>query len=158
MPLPRNSDSGSGGAPVLDILNARVRLFDVEEHTEPYTVTRQSDGSSFTLDPAFKCQVEILDDGGDGSLNGTTFYETFRYKWNKKLERWENAKNSKLGALTVVIKPGYFDDPNIPDLEEDDVEDFEMDCRIKPRKTPSGQIVGSTIDWETMRAPRTAQA
>jgi hypothetical protein len=151
MPLPRNGDS-SGGAPVLDILNARVRLFEVEEHVEPYTVTRGSDGATFTLDPSFTCQVEVVDDGGDGSLNGTTFYEHFRYKWNKMLERWENAKNSKLGAVTEVRKPGYFEDESIPDLEKSDLEDFEMYCRLKPRKTPAGKVVGTTIDWETMRA------
>jgi hypothetical protein len=32
-----------------------------------------------------------------------------------------------------------------------------MICRIKPKKnTNTGQITGSTIDWETMRAVPTA--
>jgi hypothetical protein len=52
MPLPRKKDAGGSGAPVLNLLNARVRLVDVEEHVEPYTVTRKSDGMSWTLDPA----------------------------------------------------------------------------------------------------------
>src|SRR5215203_4942894 len=141
MPLPRKKDDGSSGAPVLNILRAHVRLMDVEEHIEPYTVTRKSDGRTFTLDPAFNCTVEVLDDGQDGTDNGATFFEAFKYKNTQKdgSGEWINQENSKLGALTEVVKPGYF-------------EDFEMMCRIKPKKNPStGAVTGSTIDWETMR-------
>ena len=49
MPLPRKKDDGASGAPVLNILRAHVRLTDVEEHTEPYTVTRKSDGVRLRL-------------------------------------------------------------------------------------------------------------
>ncbi len=170
MPLPRKKDAGGSGAPVLDILNAHVRLVDVEEHVEPYTVTRKSDGRTFTLDPAFKCTVEVVDDGAEGKDNGTTFFESFKYK--RELRRptvskdgrhlvpasdendgaWINQENSKLGALTEVVKPGYFDDDSIAELDDDDLEGFAMMCRIKPKKNPStGAVTGSTIDWETMR-------
>jgi hypothetical protein len=154
MPLPRKKDAGSSGAPVLDILNARVRFVDVEEHTEPYTITRKADGMSWTLDPAFTCTVEVVDDGADGSDNGTTFFESFKYKNEKKDKsgEWINRQNSKLGALTEVVKPGYFDDDSIAELGASDLEGFEMMCRIKPKKNPStGAVTGSTIDWETMR-------
>lgn len=154
MPLPRKKDEGGAKAPVLDILTARVRLTEVEEKSEPYTVTRKADGATFTLDPGFNCRVEILDDGDDGSDNGAVFFEQFRYKQDKN-GAWFNNSNSKLGKLTEVVKPGYFEDTSIADLTEDDLEDFEMLCRIKPKKNPqSGQIVGSTIDWETMRPAR----
>jgi hypothetical protein len=153
MPLPRQKDDGSGGAPVLDLLRARVKLFDVEEHTEPYTVTRKSDGAEFTKDPGFNCTIEVVDDGEDGSANGTRFFETFRYKQDKD-GNWFNKENSKLGQLTLVVKgPKFFDDPSIPDLTVDDLENFEMFARLKPRKDPtSGKILGTTIDWETMKA------
>ena len=154
MPLPRKKDDGSSGAPVLNIPNARVRLTDVEEHVKPYTVTRKSDGMSWTLDPAFNCTVEIVDDGADGSDNGVTFFESFKYKNEKKDKSggWINQQNSKLGALTEVVKPGYFDDDSIAELDASDLEGFEMKCRIKPKKNPStGAVTGSTIDWETMR-------
>jgi hypothetical protein len=153
MPLPRKKDAGSSGAPVLNILSARVRLFDVEEHTEPYMVTRKSDGAEFTLDPGFKCTVEVIDDGQDGSDNGVQFFEQFRYKNTKKDKsgEWFNQQNSKLGALTEVAKPGYFDDDSIPELDASDLEGFELLCRIKPKKNPTtGAVIGSTIDWETM--------
>src|SRR5215218_5570529 len=126
MPLPRKKDAGgSSGAPVLDLLNAHVRLLDVEEYTEPFTVTRKSDGATFTLDPQFKCSVEVVDDGQGGAsgANGATFFESFRYKRNKDGE-WINQDNSKLGMLTEVVKPGYYDDDTIPDLTEDDLEGF----------------------------------
>jgi hypothetical protein len=155
MPLPRKKDAGGSGAPILDILNAHVKLTDVEEHIEPYAVTRKSDGRTFTLDPAFNCTVEVLDDGQDGTDNGTKFFETFKYKNTEKDGGgdWINQENSKLGALTEVVKPGYFEDDSIPELGEDDLEGFEMMCRIKPKKNPStGGVTGSTIDWETMRA------
>jgi hypothetical protein len=154
MPLPRKKDDGTSGAPVLDILNARVRLTDVVEHTEPYTVTRKSDRRTFTLDPAFNCTVEVVDDGQGGDDNGTTFFEAFKYKNTEKDKsgEWMNQENSKLGALTNVAKPGYFEDDSIPALTEEDLEDFEMMCRIKPKKNPStGAVTGSTVDWETMR-------
>ena len=160
MPLPRKKDAGSSGAPVLDILNARVRFTDVEEHTEPYTVTRKSDGMSWTLDPAFNCTVAIVDDGAGGSDNGTTFFESFKYKNEKKDKSggWINQQNSKLGALAEVVKPGYFDDDSIAELDASDLEGFEMMCRIKPKKNPStGAVTGSTIDWETMRPAPTKE-
>ncbi len=162
MPLPRKKDDGGTGAPVLNIPNARVKLFDVEEHVEPYTVTRKSDGAEFTLDPGFKCTVEVIDDGADGTDNGVQFFEQFKYKQAKfdkanrfepaKSGEWFNQQNSKLGALTEVVKPGYFDDDSIPELDASDLEGFEMMCRVKPKKNPStGAVTGSTIDWETMR-------
>ena len=151
MPLPRRKDDGSNGAPVLNILRAHVRLIDVEEYTEPFNVTRKSDNATFMLDPQFKCTVEVIDDGRDGSDNGKKFFEGFRYKQDKNGE-WFNQKNSKLGAITEVVKPGYFEDDSIPDLTAEDLEGFEMMCRIKPKKNPStGAVTGSTIDWETMR-------
>jgi hypothetical protein len=154
MPLPRKKDAGGSGAPILDILNAHVRLTEVEEHVEPHTATRKSDGRTFTLDPAFNCTVEVVEDGQGGSDNDAKFYETFRYKNTEKdgSGDWINQENSKLGALTEVVKPGYFEDDSIPELGEDDLEGFEMMCRIKPKKNPStGAVTGSTIDWEIMR-------
>ncbi len=151
MPLPRKKDDGTGGAPVLNLGNARVKLFDVEEFEQPYTITRKSDGAEFPFDPNFKCTAEVVDDGNDGSENGITFFEAFKYKKNKKGE-WHNQENSKLGALTMVVKPGYFEDEAIPALDASDLEGFEMLCRVKPKKNPStGAIVGSHIDWETMQ-------
>jgi hypothetical protein len=154
MPPPRKKDDGSSGAPVLNILRAHVRLMDVEEHIEPYTVTRKSDGRTFTLDPAFNCTVEVLDDGQDGTDNGATFFEAFKYKNTQKdgSGEWINQENSKLGALTEVVKPNYFEDYSIPELDAEELEGFEMLCRIKPKKNPStGAVIGSTIDWETMQ-------
>jgi hypothetical protein len=151
MPLPRKKDAGSSGAPVLDISRAHVRLVDVEEHVEPYTITRKSDKATFMLDPQFSCTVEVLDDGQGGEDNGTKFFEGFRYKQDKN-GNWFNQQNSKLGMLTNVVKPGYFEDPSIPELEASDLEGFEMLCRIKPKKSSSGQATGSTIEWDTMQA------
>src|SRR5215207_4574818 len=169
MPLPRKRDDGGTGAPVLNILNAHVRLSDVTEHTEPYTVTRKSDGAQYTLAPGFKCTIEVIDAGADGTDNGAKFYETFKYKqetprpkpskdgkkieWAEGTRNWVNKENSKLGQLTGVVKPGYFEDDSIPELGEEDLEGFEMICLIKPKKNPTaGQVLGSTIDWETMQA------
>ena len=154
MPLPRKRDDGSSGALVLNILRAHVRLTDVEEHTEPYAVTRKSDGRKFILDPAFNCNVEVVDDGAEGADNGARFFEAFKYKNTAKdgSGDWMNQQNSKLGALTEVVKPGYFEDDSIPELDASDLEGFEMLCRIKPKKNPStGAVTGSTIDWETMQ-------
>jgi len=158
MPLPRRKDAGaSSGAPVLNILRAHVKLTDVEEYTDPFTVTRKADSATFTLDPQFKCTVEVLYDGASGDDNGAKFFEGFRYKQNKSGE-WINQDNSKLGALTEVVKPGYFDDDSIPDLTTEDLEGFEKLCSIKPKRNPNtGAVTGSTIDWETMQPVPTKQ-
>src|SRR5215211_5739046 len=147
MPLPRKKDAGGSGAPVLNILRAHVKLTDVVEYTEPFTVTRKSDGATFTLDPQFKCTVEVIDDG-------PKFFEGFRYKNTKKDKsgEWHNQAYSKLGALTEVVKPGYFDNDSIPELEASDLEGFEMFCSIKPSRNQAGAITGSTILWDTMQA------
>lgn len=174
MPLPRKKDDGTGGAPVLDILRAHVRLTDVEEHTEPFTVTRKSDSATFTLDPQFKCAVEIVDDSEDGSDNGTKFFEAFKYKKapnvsfrdgkvvvdNDVPERWENKENSKLGMLTKVVKgKEYFEDESIPELTAKDLDGFEMICQVKPKRNPdTGKVLGSMIDWESMKALPTKAA
>ena len=151
MPLPRRKDDGTGGASVLDIMKARVKLSDVEEHVEQFSVNRKSDGATFTLDPRFKCTVEIVDDYDDGTNNGATFFESLKYKQTND-GRWENQENNKLRMLAKAVKPGYFEDESIPELTEEDLEVFEMHCRVKPKKNPNtGQIVGSTIDWETMK-------
>ena len=150
MPLPRKKDAGSSDALVLNILRAHVKLTDVEEHTEPFTVTRKSDGATFTLDPQFKCIVEVVDDGQGGGDNDAKFFDGFRYKQYKNGE-WFNQKNSKLGAVSEVVKPGYFEDDTIPELTASDLEGFEMLCRIKPKKNASGQTTGSTIEWDTMQ-------
>ncbi len=150
MPLPRKKDAGSSGAPVLNILRAHVRLTDVEEYTEPKTVTRKSDGATFTLDPQFSCTVEIIDDEQSGHDSGQKFFESFRYKQDDS-GGWFNQKNSKLGALTEVVKPGYFEDESVPALTAEDLDGFEMLCRVKPKKNPTiGAITGSTIEWDTM--------
>ncbi len=86
MPLPRKKDEGTA-APVLNILQAHAKLFDVEEHTKPYTVTRKSDGAQFELDPGFNCTVEIVDDGENGDHNGERFFESFKYKKNSDGKR-----------------------------------------------------------------------
>jgi hypothetical protein len=151
MPLPRKKDEGGSGAPVLNILSAHVRLSDVEEHTEPYLVMRKSDGAQFTLDPGFNCTVEVVDDRAGGEDNGAKFFESFKYK-ELDTDNWVNKENSKLGQLTNVVKPTYFEDDSIPELSEDDLEGFEMLCRGKPKKNPNtGAVIGSTIDWETMQ-------
>jgi hypothetical protein len=151
MPLPRKKDHGSSGAPVLDIMKAHVKLIDVTEHTEPFVVTKQSTSAQFWLDPQFKCSVEVINDFDDGTANGTKFFESFRYKKDRDGD-WINSENSKLGMLTNIVKPDYFEDESISALTADDLEGFEMICRIKPKKNPNtGQVTGSTIDWETMR-------
>jgi hypothetical protein len=154
MPLPRAKDDGANGAPVLDLLRAHVKLTNVEEYTEPFTITRKSDGAEFTLDPQFKCIVEIIDDGEDGSANGEKFFESFKYKNTQKDKsgEWINKENSKLGKLTKVVKPRYFEDVSIPELTKQDLEDLELICQVKPKRSPdTGKVLGSMIDWESMK-------
>jgi hypothetical protein len=98
--------------------------------------------------------VEIVDDGEDGSDNGEKFFESFKYKNTEKDKsgEWINKENSKLGMLTKVVKPRYFEDETIPELTEEDLEGLELICQVKPKRNPdSGKVLGSTIDWESMK-------
>ena len=143
MPLPRAKDDGSNGAPVLDLMAAHVRLVNVTEHTTPRVVERKSDGTQFELDPGFEVTVEVVDDGEDGSANGAKFFDSFKYKKDQS-GTWHNKENSKLGQLTKAIHPDYYEDTSIPDLEESDVEGFELRARVKPKRNPnSGAVRGS---------------
>ncbi len=127
------------------------QAIDGEEYVKPYAVIRKSDGAEFMLDPGFNCTVEIVADNDEGIDNGATFFEKFKYKKDSE-GHWINNSNLKLGTLTEVVKPGYFEDDTIPELTAEDLEAFEMICRIKPKKNPTtGQVTGSTIVWEIMK-------
>jgi hypothetical protein len=153
MPKPRQKDDGGSGAPVLDILSAHVRLEDVAEFEEPYTVTRERDGATFELDPGFNCKVVIISghDAEGEDCKGATFFEKFKYKLGEDSGEWILKENSKLGRLAKVVHPDYFADA-VPDLSEETLEGFEFLCSIVPKKIPdSGKVIGSTIAWESMR-------
>jgi hypothetical protein len=126
-------------------------LIDVEEHVEPYTITRKSDKATFTLDPQFSCTIEVIDDGRAVITTAQSSSKASATS-KEKTASGSNQENSKLGMLTNVVKPSYFEDPSIPELEASDLEDFELMGRIKSKKNPSGQATGSTIEWDTMQA------
>ena len=96
--------------------------------------------------------MEVVDDGSDGSDNGVTFFESFRYK--NRARTWRLVQPAELEARCPHRgrEAGLLRRRHHPGLEASDLEGFEMMCRIKPKKNPStGAVTGSTIDWETMQ-------
>ncbi len=75
------------------------------------------------------------------------------------MKDWKQAERrvaSILGGVRVPVSGRRRGDAlrliSVVTLTAEDLEAFEMRCRIKPKKNPqTGQVLGSTVDWETMR-------
>lgn len=137
-------------APVLDIPVAQVKIRHYELFEEPQEITTNS-GNTFVVDPNFNCLIEIVDDFGDGSHDGVTFYESFKLKQNEEGE-WELRDGTKFGAL-VKARYGqdFFDSDK--EFDEDDFEDFVFQAKVQPKKNISTkQVVGSMLNYETIMA------
>jgi hypothetical protein len=92
-------------APVLNILEATVRI-NSAEYTALGTVVTKDDGSTFTIEsPRIRCEMEVLDTGPrDKEHVGVTWYENIYYPETKKGSgEYENRPGTKLGNLTSAL-------------------------------------------------------
>lgn len=149
MPL-KKAQKKESTAPVLDIPVAQVKIQSAELYEEPREITTEA-GSTFTVDPNFNCLIEIVDDFGDGTHDGVTFYESFKLKQDDDGD-WELRDGTKFGAL---VKARYGNDffQTEQEFDEADFEDFVFQAKVQPKKNFStGQVVGSTLHYETIMA------
>src|SRR5215208_6945455 len=122
--------TGSGGAPSLDILAARLQIVEDELTLEEKEVAPDDGRPSFMADPNLNCRFKLKKD---------------------KHGDWTFAKYSKLGNL-ISVRYGaeWFDSDD--EFEEKDFEDFEFIAQVEPKTDSKGSpLTGSTINWKSMR-------
>lgn len=144
--------AGSGGAPSLDILAAKLRILEAELSLEEKQVNLDN-GRSFVAEPNLSVKVEVVKNlVNPGVDEGVKFYDRFKLKKDDDGD-WTFAKYSKLGNLIAVrYGEGWFDDETA-EFEEADFEGFEFVARVEPKTDPKGKpLTGSTINWKSLRA------
>jgi hypothetical protein len=148
--------TGSGGAPSLDILAARLRIVESELTLEEKEVTPEN-GRPFVADPNFNCKIEVVKNIVEpGTYEGATFFDRFKLKKDDDGD-WTFAKYSKLGNLIAVrYGDGWFDTD--AEFDENDFEDFEFVAQVEPKTDSKGNpLTGSTINWKSMRKASPAE-
>jgi hypothetical protein len=162
MPISAKSAKKESAAPVIELPQAKIRILEAELHPEPYEVTSKT-GSTFTIDPNLNCQLQIVDDLSDGTLDGAKFYDSFKLK--EELDRealmrgesghtgnWAIRDGTKLGALAKAYYGYDFFETNTP-FDEEDLVGFIFLARVEPKKNfTTGNVTGSMLNWETIMA------
>jgi hypothetical protein len=138
-------------APVLDIPVARLKIVECELFEEPQEI-ETNDGRTFTAEPHFNTRLEIVDDFGEGEHDGVQFYERFKLKVDEEDGGWELRDGTKFGALAKArYGNGFFEGDQ--EFAEEDFDGFVFQAKVQPKKNlATGQIVGSTLNWETIMA------
>jgi hypothetical protein len=142
------------GAPIMTIPMAKVQLNHPEFRSEPVEIDSKDGSRTFTVDPGLNAQVEIIDDHGDGTYDGTKFWQNFKLKWNEEEETWELRDGTALGALARARYGGnIFEKEGALNFEARDFDGFEYMCKVVPKKNPNtGQLIGSMCHHETIMA------
>ncbi len=97
-------------APVLDILEATIKILSAEYLAAGDVVTK-NDGSTFTVEkPHISCELEVIDTGPSAKQHvGTTWYEKFYYPETEKGSgEYENRPGTKIGGLSEARYGGGF--------------------------------------------------
>jgi len=143
--------TGSGGAPSLDILAARLQIVEDELTLEEKEVAPDDGRPSFMADPNLNCRLKLVKNIVEPGVDeGVMFYDRFKLKKDKHGD-WTFAKYSKLGNL-ISVRYGaeWFDSDD--EFEEKDFEDFEFIAQVEPKTDSKGSpLTGSTINWKSMR-------
>jgi hypothetical protein len=142
-------------APVLNILEATVRI-NSAEYTALGTVVSKDDGSTFTIEsPRIRCEMEVLDTGPrDKEHVGVTWYENIYYPETKKGSgEYENRPGTKLGNLTSALYGEEFWSVDGAYLDPKDLESLVFYSSLVPRtKFGSTEVTGTRVNEETTSA------
>src|SRR5215204_5325477 len=142
-------------APVLDILEATVKV-NAAEYLAAGDVVTKNDGSTFTVEkPHISCELEVVDTGPSAKQHiGTTWYEKFYYPETEKGSgEYENRPGTKIGNLTTArYGEGFWEDGDAV-LKAGDLEGFTFVCRLKPKTEFGGtKVTGTCVDHDTIEA------
>jgi hypothetical protein len=140
-------------APVLDILEATVKVSSAEYLAAGDVVTK-NDGSTFTVEkPHISCELEVVDTGpSNKKAIGTTWYEKFYYPETEKGSgEYENRPGTKIGGLSEArYGPDFWDNNQV--LKAEDLLDFMFVARLMPKTEFGGsKVTGTRVDHETIR-------
>jgi hypothetical protein len=152
MAITKKSAKKETSAPVIDLMQAKVKILEAELHPEPYEVTNTA-GTTFTIDPNLNCKIEIVDDLDEGEYDGAKFYDSFKLKRDEDGD-WTIRDGTKLGALAKArYGNDFFETDQV--FDEEDLEGFVFMAKIEPKTNFStGKVTGSMLNWETiMRVP-----
>jgi hypothetical protein len=142
-------------APVLNILEATVRI-NSAEYTAPGTVVHKDDGSTFTVEtPRIRCEMEVLDTGPrDKKHIGTTWYENIYYPETKSGSgEYENRPGTKIGNLTTALYGEGFWEVDGAYLNPDDLNWFVFVSSLEPKKKfGSNEITGTQVNHKNIAA------
>jgi hypothetical protein len=150
----RKGKKKESSAPVLNILEATVKVNSAEYLAAGDTVTKR-DGSTFTVEkPHISCELEVVDTGPakKGDI-GTTWYEKFYYPETEKGSgEYENRPGTKVGGLSEArYGPGFWESDQV--LKAEDLEGFMFVARLKPKTEFGGtKITGTCVDHDTIQA------
>jgi len=142
------------GRGLLEIEEIHRNYGDDPDNPAPYDVKNKKDEVLFTSDPNISALVKIVDDYGDGSLDGKKFWDKFYLKKNPKTGVWEAGSNSKLG-MTLKAHPNYgpkhFENPK-PFIEKD-LEVFQFEAGTEQKEDRNGKkLEGTRIAWLSIGA------
>jgi len=152
MAIPKKSAKKETSAPVIDLMQAKVKILEAELHSEPYEVTNTA-GITFTIDPNLNCKMEVVDDLDDGEYDGVKFYDSFKLKQDEDGD-WTIRDGTKLGALAKArYGNDFFETEQV--FDEADLGGFVFMAKVEPKTNFStGKVTGSMLNWETiMRVP-----
>ena len=141
-------------APVLDILEATVKV-NAAEYLAAGDVVTKNDGSTFTVEkPHISCELEVVDTGPSAKQHiGTTWYEKFYYPETEKGSgEYENRPGTKIGGLSEArYGVGFWESDQV--LKAQDLPGFTFVARLKPKTEFGGsKITGTRVDHDTIRA------
>jgi hypothetical protein len=145
------------GRGLLEIEEVHLNYGNDPEKPAPYEVENKKGEVIFTSDPNISALVQIVDDYGDGSMDGKKFWDKFYLKENKKKPGvWEAGENSKLGmALKAHPKygPKHFEAKLPKPVNEKDLEGFQFEAGTEQKEDRSGKkIEGTRIAWLSIGA------
>jgi hypothetical protein len=124
------------------------------DNPQPYSVTNKDGEHLFNADPSISALVTVVDDYGDGSLDGKQFWDRFFLKKRRDADVWEAGQNSKLGMVIKSMPkygPNHFSAPT--PFEEDDLDGHRFEAGTEQREDRSGKkLEGTRIDWATIGA------
>jgi hypothetical protein len=141
-------------APVLDILEATVKIASAEYKAVGDVVTKK-DGSTFIVErPYINSELEVVDTGPNNKGDiGTTWFENWYYPETEEGSgEYENRPGTKIGALSEArYGVGFWESDQV--LKAEDLPEFMFVARLKPKTEFGGsKVTGTRVDHDTIRA------
>jgi hypothetical protein len=125
------------------------------DNPAPFEVKDENGKVLFVSDPYINAMVEIVDDYGDGSLDGKKFWDKLYLSYIKSAGVYAATKKGKLGRI-FRTHPDYgddcFDDPDRVYVEEDLV-NHRFEAKTEQREDKNGaKLEGTRIAYESIDA------